>query len=264
MTHRSDDTAVRRLRDGAAVTLAITSGATDAISILTLGGAFTSVMTGNLVLLGVSIGHADSGLARQIGVAVIGYIAGCAVGARITGTPAHGEGVWPAAVTRGLAVEAALFSLYAAGWWAAGGRPSGAATAALLGLCALALGIQSSSVNRFGVMGLSTTYLTGTLTTLVIRLANGGRFRDVARHFLLLVALLSGAAIATALLALQVRAVVPLVQLVPLGAVVVIATTVAAASRLGRVRQVGGRIDETNAASGPSDGSPTGKHSDCD
>jgi uncharacterized membrane protein YoaK (UPF0700 family) len=186
--------AMRRLRDAAAITLAVTSGATDAISFLTLGGAFTSVMTGNLVLLGVSIGHPNGGLARQIAVALLGYIAGCAAGACITGSPVHGEPVWPASVTRGFAVEASLFVVYAAGWWSVGGRPTGPVTAGLLGLSALALGIQSSTVKRFGVSGLSTTYLTATMTTLVIRLASGGRLRDVARHVFLLVALLVGAA----------------------------------------------------------------------
>ena len=38
MTRRDQDAFMRRLRDGAAVILAITSGATDAISFLTLGG----------------------------------------------------------------------------------------------------------------------------------------------------------------------------------------------------------------------------------
>ena len=140
-----------------------------------------------------------AGVARHIGVAVIGYIAGCMVGTRITGAPVDGEGVWPAAVTRGLAVEAGLFMLYASAWWAVGGRPSGPATVVLLSLCALALGIQSTSVKRFGVADLSSTYLTGTLTTLVMRVATGGPLRGVTRHFLLLVALLCGGAIAAAL-----------------------------------------------------------------
>jgi len=153
MTPSGDHLVACRLRDAAALTLAVTSGATDAISFLALGGAFTSVMTGNLVLLGVSLGHTDSGLARQIGAAVVGYVAGCALGARITGTPVDGEPVWPPAVTRGLAVEAGLFVMYAAGWWAVGGRPGGAAEVGLLGLSALALGIQSASVRRFGVTG---------------------------------------------------------------------------------------------------------------
>ena len=228
MTPSGDHLVANRLRDAAALTLAVTSGATDAISFLALGGAFTSVMTGNLVLLGVSLGNADGGLARQIGAAVVGYVAGCAIGARITGTPVDDEPVWPPAVTRGLAVEAGLFVMYAAGWWAVGGRPGGAAEVGLLGLSALALGIQSASVRRFGVTGLSTTYLTGTLTTLVIRLANGGRLRNVARNLLLLLALLAGAAVAAALLALHAFALVPLVQLVPLGIVVVAASATVA------------------------------------
>jgi uncharacterized membrane protein YoaK (UPF0700 family) len=247
MTLSGDHLAACRLRDAAALTLAVTSGATDAISFLALGGAFTSVMTGNLVLLGVSLGYTDSGLSRQIGAAVVGYIAGCAIGARITGTPVHGEPVWPTAVTRGLAVEAVLFVMYAAGWWAVGGRPGGAAEAGLLGLSALALGIQSASVRRFGVTGLSTTYLTGTLTTLVIRLASGGRFRNVARNLLLLLALLAGAAVAAALLALHAFALVPLVQLIPLGMVVVVALAAVARQSGAQRRGVrGGSVEEKN------------------
>ncbi|MBV8347247.1 MAG: DUF1275 family protein, partial [Mycolicibacterium sp.] len=83
---------------------------------------------------------------------------------------------------------------YAAGWRAVGGHPRGAVTTAgLLALAAFALGVQAAAVKRFGVSGLSTTYLTGTLTTLVTRLAGGGRLRDVARHLALLVALVLGA-----------------------------------------------------------------------
>jgi uncharacterized membrane protein YoaK (UPF0700 family) len=223
----------RRARDVAAVILAITSGATDAIAFLALGGAFTSVMTGNLVLLGISLGQAQAALGRQIAVAVVGYIAGCYIGARITGPVVPGDPIWPPAVIRGLLVEASLFVLYAAGWWVVGGHPSGWATAGLLGVSALALGVQSATMRRFGVRGLSTTYLTGTLTTLVTSLATGGRFRDVARNLALLVALVSGAATAGLLLALRAAEFAPLVQLVPLGVVV----SMAAAARSAAMRK---------------------------
>jgi uncharacterized membrane protein YoaK (UPF0700 family) len=166
-------------------------------------------------------------------VAIVGYIAGCAGGARISGIPADSDPVWPPAVTWGLGVEAGLFLLSASGWCAVGGRPRGLVTAGLLGLSALALGIQSSTVKRFGESGPSTTYLTGTLTTLVIRLATGGRFRDVTRHLCLLLALLTGAAAATTLLALNAFAFVPLMQLVPLAAVIVVATTAARRHTMG-------------------------------
>jgi uncharacterized membrane protein YoaK (UPF0700 family) len=212
----------RRLRAAAAVILAVTSGATDAVSFLALGGAFTSVMTGNLVLLGISLGQADGSLTRQIGAAVVGYVAGCAIGARIVGTEAAEGPIWPSAVTRGLVVEAALFAVYAIGWWAVGPHPRAAQAAMLLGLSGIALGMQSSTVRRFGVSGLSTTYLTGTLTTLVIRLATGGRFLDVARHMGLLVALVCGATTAALLLSLHAPGFVPLVQLLPLGMAVLI------------------------------------------
>jgi len=210
-----DDAPAVRLRDASAIALAITSGATDALSFLALGGAFTSVMTGNLVLLGISIGHPNSALAQQIAVAIIGYIAGCAVGVRIAGIAKPDDPSWPPAIARALAVEFCLFVLYAAGWWAAGGKPAGALAAGLLGLSALALGIQSATVQRFGVSGLSTTYLTGTLTTLVIRIATRRRSLDDSRHLLILAGLVVGAALA-AVLALYARAFAPLMQLVPL------------------------------------------------
>jgi uncharacterized membrane protein YoaK (UPF0700 family) len=233
------DAVAQRIRDAACIILAITSGATDAISFLTLGGAFTSVMTGNLVLLGVSIGHADGGLARQIAIAAVGYIGGCAIGARVAGTAAPGEPVWPRAVTRGLLVEASLFLAYTLGWFSVGGRPLGLAAAGLLGLSALALGIQSATVTRFGVPGLSTTYLTGALTTLVIRLATGGRFRDVAHHLSLLVALVCGAAVAALLLALHARAFASLVPLVPLFVALSMAVAARAAMPKGAVGRTG-------------------------
>ena len=211
-----DDAPAARLRDASAIALAITSGATDALSFLALGGAFTSVMTGNLVLLGISIGHPNGALAQQIAVAIVGYIAGCVVGVRIAGIAKPDDPAWPPAVARALAVEFCLLVFYAAGWWVVGGKPAGALAAGLLGLSALALGIQSATVQRFGVSGLSTTYLTGTLTTLVSRLVTRRRSRDDSRHLLILAGLIVGAALA-AVLALYARALAPLMQLVPLG-----------------------------------------------
>jgi nickel-dependent lactate racemase len=48
-----------RLRQSLVVALAVVSGATDAIGLLALGGAFTSVMTGNMVIFGVSASSGD-------------------------------------------------------------------------------------------------------------------------------------------------------------------------------------------------------------
>lgn len=91
-------------------------------------------------------------------------------------------------------------------------------------LNALALGIQSSTVQRFGVAGLSTTYLTGTLTTLISRLTSGHRLRDVTPSALTLVGLITGAALG-ALLATRAPMWAPLAQLGSLAIVLTAAVT---------------------------------------
>src|SRR5262245_60880513 len=97
-----------RVRTTMVAALAINSRATDASGLLALGGAFTSVMTGNMVLLGLSLPELDGGLAARIGTALACYMIGCAAGVRIAGSaPAH-EDFWPRSVSVALAVEAVL------------------------------------------------------------------------------------------------------------------------------------------------------------
>jgi uncharacterized membrane protein YoaK (UPF0700 family) len=215
-----------RLRQTLVVVLAVVSGATDAIGLLALGGAFTSVMTGNLVILGVSASTADGALAIAAGGAVVAFCAGAAVGARLAGSPAAGDRIWPRPVTVALTVELALVAAYAAGWWVTAGEPGTAVSLALLFVLAGALGIQSSTVQRFGVSGMSTTYLTGTLTTVVMRLATGRGVREVWHSIEILVGLVAGAAAGAGLLLLAPLA-APVLQLAALGGVVVVAVTVA-------------------------------------
>jgi Protein of unknown function (DUF1275) len=105
-----------RLRQSLVVTLAVVSGATDAIGLLALGGAFTSVMTGNMVLLGVSASSRDATLAVSSGGAILAFCAGAALGARLAGSPQRGDRVWPRAVTVGLGAEFVFMAAYASGW----------------------------------------------------------------------------------------------------------------------------------------------------
>jgi uncharacterized membrane protein YoaK (UPF0700 family) len=215
-----------RLRQTLVVVLAVVSGATDAIGLLALGGAFTSVMTGNMVLLGVAASSADGSLAASSGLAILAFCAGAALGARLAGTPRAGDSVWPRPVTVALAVEFVLFVAYAVGWWASGGAPGTGVALALLLCTAVALGIQSSTVQRFGVSGMSTTYLTGTLTTVVIRLATGRGVREVWHSIEILLGLIAGAAAGAGLLLLAPLA-APVLQLAALGSVIVVGATVA-------------------------------------
>ncbi len=188
------------LRHGLVVVLAVVSGATDAIGLIALGGAFTSVMTGNLVILGVSASTADGALAIASGGAIVAFCIGAYLGARIAGGARSGDPVWPRPVTVGLVVELVLLTGYAVGWWVSGGEPGPVLTQVLLFAMAGALGVQSSTVQRFGVSGLSTTYLTGTLTTVVMKLAGGTGLREVQGSLQILFGLVAGAAAGAGLL----------------------------------------------------------------
>jgi uncharacterized membrane protein YoaK (UPF0700 family) len=187
-----------RTRQVLVVALAALSGATDAVGLLALGGAFTSVMTGNLVLLGTASTTADGALALSSGTAVLAFCLGVALGTLLAGTPQPGDGVWPARVTTALAVEGALFAGYATGWWVTGADRGAAATLLLLATTAVALGVQSSTVQRFGVPGLSTTFLTGTLTGIVVRLTTRRPLREVLPSVQVVVGLVAGAAVVSA------------------------------------------------------------------
>lgn len=211
--------------------LALHSGMTDAIGFVALGGAFTSVMTGNMVLIGVGASQPDAGLALRAGAAVVAFAGGCGIGARVaahrTGARSRsvagsaavaGPQVWPHGVTRALTVQLVLTAVFAAGWWLTGSGRGEGVQLALLIVNAACLGLQSSAVQRFGVPGLSTTYLTGTLTSLVVRLATGGRPGDVAAGARLLGALIVGAGVG-ALLAGHAPGLVPVGPLACLGTV---------------------------------------------
>jgi uncharacterized membrane protein YoaK (UPF0700 family) len=211
--------AAHRKRAQLVVVLALTSGATDAIGFLALGSAFTSVMTGNMVLLGVGAADRDMALVFSCAVAILSFVAGAAIGARVAGNPKSGDCLWPSAVTRALYIELALLLAFAGCWWAISATPTVHWMLPMLGLNAAALGVQSSAIQRFGVSGLSTTYLTGTLTTVVIKLIGGQGLRKVSHSLTILLGLIAGATIGTILVEFA-PVIVPTVQLVTLGTVI--------------------------------------------
>jgi uncharacterized membrane protein YoaK (UPF0700 family) len=211
-----------RLRDTLAIVLTVLTGATDAVAFVRLGNVFTSVMTGNMVLLGMAIGRGELTVLEHTGVAVAAFIAGTVIGAHVAGSPRDDDGVWPRRLTVALAAELGIFVAVAAGWWASGSHPAGQAQSLLLAASALALGVQSSAILRLKVSGLSTTYLTGTLTTLIQTLTTTRRLKGSGRSLCLLIALIAGAGLG-ALLAVQLPPAAPLVPLIILTAVIAIA-----------------------------------------
>lgn len=160
-----------------AVLLTFASGASDVTSFTRLGNVFTSVMTGNITVFGLSLARGSVALAMHTALAVAGYVTGVAAGtlisrcraARAPGKPAAepaGEN-WPAHMTLTLAAELTLLTGVLIGWEVTGSRPAGPAQYVILAIAACAMGIQSAAVVQLGLGSVSTTYLTGTLTGLV-------------------------------------------------------------------------------------------------
>ena len=66
-------------RDGLLLVLAAASGSADGWSYFGLAHSFVANMTGNTVLLGISIFHAHGDIAHPL-LAIAGYVAGVALG----------------------------------------------------------------------------------------------------------------------------------------------------------------------------------------
>ena len=208
-------------RDCLVVVLTLLTGATDAVGFLRLGGVFTSVMTGNMVLLGVAAGKGEAALAIHASVAFAGYVVGTLAGAHFSKHAAKEGGLWPRSFARALLLEFVIFIGFTIGWWLCGSDPIGAATYVLIVVNAVALGVQSSAVLSLGVPGLSTTYLTGTLTTVIHGIGRRASHGNSGRNTATLCALIGGASLGAAT-AVWVPALVPALLLGTLGLVLVV------------------------------------------
>ena len=162
------------------VALSAAAGCVDAASYLGLDHVFTANMTGNTVLLGIALGRAEWKAALRSGVALAGFVAGVGAGALIVGR-GRGDTAWPPAVTMALVFECLVLAVLAAGRHLSG-TPPGEALYPLISLSAFAMGVQSAAVGRLNVASVSTTYVTGTLTSLTRRLVSRLRPADPAQE----------------------------------------------------------------------------------
>lgn len=196
--------------------LALTTGAMDAATFLRLGKVFSSVITGNLALLGVAVGQHEGALALNGGLALGGYGFGVLLGGAFASTPAKGQPVWPSRVSLTLAVELLMLGAFSGGWLAAAGHPAGTGRMALLAAGAAAMGVQSTAVRRLGPM--STTYLTSTLTGLLTAMAVHRWPSEWQRSTGVLIMAVVGAGLSS-LAILKAPSLVPAALLIPLAAV---------------------------------------------
>lgn len=153
------------LVDSSLLGLAFAGGALDATSYLGFGRVFTANMTGNTVLLVTGLVAGVNTHPLRSVAALCGFVAGAFLAALIV--PPSGRH-WPAKARAALALELlALAGLLIA--WAAVGVAGIRYELIVTG--ALVMGMQSLIARSSGVRGVNTTYITGTLTTAVARLA---------------------------------------------------------------------------------------------
>lgn len=209
-------------RDGLILVLTLIAGCIDAISFLGLEQVFTANMTGNLVLFGLAVGQGQWAPALRSGVAFLGFAAGAIAGARIAGRD-PGPMPWPSRVTAVLAAELAVLGGVALGWWLTSGPPGDGRLTLLVATAAAAMGLQSIAVLRLAVPGVSTTYVTGMLTTLVGQLATASGSRFSSARYTLVIATMGGGAALGAFLHHHHRSIAPVVPAALLALVVVTA-----------------------------------------
>lgn len=206
-----------RIRDGLVVVLALTTGAVDAVTFVRLGKVFSSVVTGNLALLGIAAGQREGSLALNGGLALAGYGVGVLVGRAVVGESPDNQRIWPWRSTVALIVELFVLAGFCAGWLQTSGSPAGGPRMTLVVLASVAMGMQSSAVRRLGQM--SSTYLTSTLTGVLEAFAVRRWPQDWQRNTGVLLALIIGAGLGAGA-ATTVESLVPLAVLIPIALVV--------------------------------------------
>ncbi|GEL97810.1 YoaK family protein [Cellulomonas terrae] len=178
--------------------LTFTTGIVDAVGFLGLDRVFTANMTGNVVILGMALAGADDLPVLGPALALVGFLAGAALGGRVLRTAPAGwsdrtSGTFAATgvLAVGLGVGALVAPPVEGTVWAL----------VVTTLLAVAMGLQAASARRLAVKDVTTVVVTSTLTGLAAdsRLA-GGAGDGWARRSLAVALILVGAAVGALLL----------------------------------------------------------------
>jgi uncharacterized membrane protein YoaK (UPF0700 family) len=156
------------LRRRVVLLLGGSAGYLDAVGYLTLG-IFTANMTGNTVLLGIAIGQGNWPAMVRVLLALVAFVGGAAAGALVLRGRQMGSafGLEAVCLAVGVAAWLHLRQPYP-------GRVIPDPTAfPLIALLSAAMGAQSAAVRRVGEQRISTTYVTGTLTSLAVDTVSG-------------------------------------------------------------------------------------------
>ncbi len=144
--------------------LAAAAGTLDVLGYLRLGPVLMSAMTGNGALLGLAIGQHQFAAALHSLAAFGGFIVGVACGTLLLNGADEG---WSPRVTVVVAIEAVLLGAFALLWLTSGDPRPEVIIYALVLLASGGMGLQSAAVRQLRIPGVTTTFFTGTLTSVV-------------------------------------------------------------------------------------------------
>jgi uncharacterized membrane protein YoaK (UPF0700 family) len=208
----------------ALIALTASTASLDVTAFLRLGGVFASVMTSNLVFVGIAVVKTEAAFGTRCAVAILSYVVGVGIGSAIAPPSEHENRLGTRPLSLLLTGELAILVGFTIWWMMVGGHPKGWTQIVLLGVIACAMGGQSAATRQLGNPNASTTYLTGTLTSIVSSVA--ARRRPDSESVAVILALVAGAAAGVGLLEAA-PITVPLLALAGVGTTVAISWRIA-------------------------------------
>lgn len=157
--------------DAILVLLASVAGSIDVISYFQFH-TFTANMTGNTILLGLSIGEGKLVSSMHSMAALLGFICGTFLGAFIVEKK---EGGWSSGVTRSIVIESLIIATFSALSFYHAESISNFILYLSIILSAIAMGIQSATIRHLKIPGIVTTFITGTITSIGMSAVRGMR-----------------------------------------------------------------------------------------
>ena len=154
--------------------LSCVAGSTDIISYYRLGHVFTANMTGNVILLGISIGQGELSTSVYRVASFAGFFAGVFVGALIVENK-NKKKKWPYFVMVATVVESAIIATLAIIWLAHDGPLKNSILYIAILLSAISMGIQSVTIWHLDIPGVVTTFITGNITSIGMSAIKGLR-----------------------------------------------------------------------------------------
>jgi len=143
--------------------LAGVAGSIDVMSYFGLGHVFTANMTGNTIMLGLSIGQGKLSSSLHSLAALGGFIIGAFLGAFMVEKRAK---IWTPYLTRSIVVEGIIIVLFAVLWYRHNQTQDNFSLYISIILSAIAMGLQSAAIRHLHIPGVVTTFITGTITSI--------------------------------------------------------------------------------------------------